>query len=115
MRHPDALAAIARRLMAMQGPDGLWGGFRLRPGESRDWVGAVAFTYGLKLNELSERRASLEDAFMNMTGGSVEYQAKGGETNNNGLLGGSIPAGAVAFAGDASKQDEQGTDKQGER
>ena len=45
----------------------------------------------------------------------MEYQAKGGETNNNGLLGGSIPAGAVAFAGDASKQDEQGTDKQGER
>ena len=80
-----------------------------------DWVGAVAFTDGLKLNELSERRASLEDAFMNMTGGSVEYQAKGGETKNNGLLGGSIPAGAVAFAGDASKQDEQSTDKQGER
>lgn len=42
MRHPDALVATARRLMAMQGPDGLWGGFRLRPGESRDWVGAVA-------------------------------------------------------------------------
>lgn len=35
-------AATARRLMGMQGRDGLWGGFRLRPGESREWVGALA-------------------------------------------------------------------------
>ncbi|WP_295044230.1 hypothetical protein, partial [uncultured Paracoccus sp.] len=45
MTRPDALdplAATARRLMAIQGPDGLWGGFRLHPGESRDWMGAVA-------------------------------------------------------------------------
>lgn len=42
MTPPDAMTATARRLMAMQGPDGLWGAFRLRPGESREWVGAVA-------------------------------------------------------------------------
>lgn len=42
MTPPDALTATTRRLMAMQGPDGLWGAFRLRPGESREWVGAVA-------------------------------------------------------------------------
>lgn len=44
-----------------------------------DYVGSVAFSYGLKLNELSERRASLEDAFMKMTGHSQEYQAKQNE------------------------------------
>lgn len=38
----EPAAATARRLMGMQGRDGLWGGFRLRPGESREWVGAVA-------------------------------------------------------------------------
>lgn len=42
MTQRDAMTATARRLMAMQGPDGLWGAFRLRPGESREWVGAVA-------------------------------------------------------------------------
>lgn len=64
--------------------------------KATDWIGAVAYSYGLKLNELSERRASLEDAFMNMTGQDVQYQAK---DNSNGLLGGSIPAGAVALGG----------------
>ncbi|MDQ1899319.1 hypothetical protein RAH32_02520 [Paracoccus sp. WLY502] len=42
MMTADILAVTARRLMAMQGPDGLWGAFRLRPGESREWIGAVA-------------------------------------------------------------------------
>lgn len=44
---------------------------------SSDHIGAIAYSYGLRLRELSERRASLEDAFMNMTGQSVEYTAKG--------------------------------------
>lgn len=42
MTAPDPLIATARRLIGMQGRDGLWGDFRMRPGESRDWVGAVA-------------------------------------------------------------------------
>lgn len=42
MTQANAMTATARRLMAMQGPDGLWGGFRLHPGESREWIGAVA-------------------------------------------------------------------------
>ncbi len=41
-----------------------------------DWVGALAYSYGLRLRELTQQRASLEDAFMNMTGQSVEYSAK---------------------------------------
>lgn len=46
--HQNPVPATARRLIAMQGADGLWGAFRLRPGESRDWIGAVA---GLALAE----------------------------------------------------------------
>ena len=41
-----------------------------------DWVGALAYSYGLRLRELTQQRASLEDAFMNMTGQAVEYSAK---------------------------------------
>lgn len=41
-----------------------------------DWVGALSYSYGLRLRELTEQRASLEDAFMNMTGHTVEYSAK---------------------------------------
>lgn len=39
---PCPVIATTRRLIALQGRDGLWGGFRLQPGESREWVGAVA-------------------------------------------------------------------------
>jgi ABC-2 type transport system ATP-binding protein len=41
-------------------------------------VGAIAFEQGILLNELSSQRASLEDAFMEMTRDSVEYRAGGG-------------------------------------
>ncbi|GAA1471586.1 ABC transporter ATP-binding protein [Corynebacterium felinum] len=44
-------------------------------GVSTDQVGQVAFSYGVSLFELSERRASLEEAFMEMTGHTVQYQA----------------------------------------
>lgn len=44
-------------------------------GRDTDWVGALAYTYGLRLRELSTRSASLEDAYMRMTGQSVEYHA----------------------------------------
>ncbi|MGO9752891.1 MAG: ABC transporter ATP-binding protein [Solirubrobacteraceae bacterium] len=38
-------------------------------------VGAVAARHGIVLHELIPQRASLEDAFMRLTGGSVEYHA----------------------------------------
>lgn len=41
-------------------------------------VGAIAFEQGILLNELSSQRASLEDAFMEMTRDSVEYRAGSG-------------------------------------
>lgn len=43
--------------------------------QATDHVGALAWSTGIMLNELSERRASLEDAFLQMTGDSVQYHA----------------------------------------
>lgn len=45
------------------------------PGQSSDRIGELAFQQGVMLHELSEVRPSLEDAFMRMTGDSVEYHA----------------------------------------
>ena len=50
------------------------------PNRDSDWVGALAYSYGLRLRELSEVRPSLEEAFMRMTGDSVEYQASVSQT-----------------------------------
>ncbi len=38
-------------------------------------IGAIAFEHGIPLNELSTQRASLEDAFMELTRDSVEFRA----------------------------------------
>lgn len=48
------------------------------PDRDTDWLGGLAYTYGLRVNELSQKSASLEEAFMQQTGHSVEYQAKAG-------------------------------------
>ncbi|WJZ03741.1 ATP-binding cassette domain-containing protein [Corynebacterium freiburgense] len=42
-----------------------------------DYIGDLAYSTQINIRELSERKASLEDAFMTMTGHAVEYQAKG--------------------------------------
>lgn len=41
---------------------------------SPDDIGRVAFSYGLMVLELAEHQASLEDAFIEMTGDAVDYQ-----------------------------------------
>ena len=41
-------------------------------------VGAIAFEHGIPLTELSTQRASLEDAFMELTRDSVEFRAGNG-------------------------------------
>lgn len=43
--------------------------------QSTDFIGQLAYSTGVPLNELSLKRASLEDAFMQMTGEDVQYQA----------------------------------------
>lgn len=45
------------------------------PDRTTDEIGALAFSTGVMLNELSLRQASLEDAFMEMTGDAVQYHA----------------------------------------
>lgn len=50
-------------------------------GSSTEEVGALAFTGGYQLRELSMRQASLEDAFMDSTGGAVQYQARADREN----------------------------------
>jgi ABC-2 type transport system ATP-binding protein len=53
-----------------------------------DKVGDVAFDKGIRLHELTTLRASLEEAFMELTGDSVEYRAEvpaGGITMGSGV------------------------------
>ncbi|MGV0388247.1 ABC transporter ATP-binding protein [Corynebacterium sanguinis] len=45
-----------------------------------DEIGAVAFRAGVQLAELSERRASLEDAYIRSTEGHIQYQAQPQDT-----------------------------------
>ena len=59
------------------------GFFRIR-GASAAQVGDLAASYGLTVHELREQRASLEEAFMALTGEDVEYHGTDG------------PAGGVA-------------------
>ena len=40
-----------------------------------DEIGAIAFDKGIKLALLEQRRASLEEAFMRLTGDAVQYQS----------------------------------------
>ncbi|MBC2681323.1 ABC transporter ATP-binding protein [Corynebacterium anserum] len=61
---------------------------------SSEQVGAIAHSHGVLLHELTERHASLEEAFMNITGQSVEY------TGNTAASGGT-PIAAHESAGTA--------------
>lgn len=49
------------------------------PNRSTDEIGALAFSEGFAVRELALRQASLEDAFMDSTTDSVQYQASGQE------------------------------------
>lgn len=45
------------------------------PDQTTDFVGNLAYSVGVPLTELTQKRASLEDAFMDMTSESVQYHA----------------------------------------
>ncbi|AWB82676.1 export ABC transporter ATP-binding protein [Corynebacterium yudongzhengii] len=47
------------------------------PDATSDDIGALAYSTGVLLTELTEKSASLEDAFFEMTQGSVQYRAAG--------------------------------------
>ncbi|MDV2433866.1 hypothetical protein RAE05_11280, partial [Corynebacterium tuberculostearicum] len=46
--------------------------------QTTDFLGQLAYSTGVPLNELSLKRASLEDAFMELTGDSVQYHGSTG-------------------------------------
>ena len=48
------------------------------PDRTSDEVGHLAFAAGVALSELSERRASLEEAYMRSTEGHAQYVSSGG-------------------------------------
>ena len=49
-------------------------------GVESGWIGRIAAEHGIELHELTPRRASLEAAFMELTGDSVEYRATAAST-----------------------------------
>jgi ABC-2 type transport system ATP-binding protein len=51
-------------------------GTMLVHGMTAEQVGDIAFEKGIRLHELAAVRASLEEAFMELTAGSVEYRAE---------------------------------------
>ncbi|AHH21960.1 putative ABC transporter, ATP-binding protein [Nocardia nova SH22a] len=55
-------------------------------GESSDAIGKLAGANSITLYELAPQHASLEEAFMRMTGGAVEYHAEGIEQVMGGAL-----------------------------
>ena len=65
------------------------------PSQSSEDIGALAFSTGVMLTELTERRASLEDAYIRRTEGAVQYAAAE-------LAGGRAPAPAAPSAPSAS-------------
>ncbi|MFD0904599.1 ATP-binding cassette domain-containing protein [Actinomadura sediminis] len=81
VRGPHA-GELAARLAARLGPEGA----RVRPGDggallvsgvTAEQVGTAAHAAGLPLFELTSVQASLEEAYMELTGSSVEYDAAG--------------------------------------
>lgn len=55
-------------------------------GEKSDKIGHIAGTNGITLYELAPVNASLEEAFMKMTGGDVQYHGEGVEAVMGGAL-----------------------------
>jgi ABC-2 type transport system ATP-binding protein len=65
-------AVASRGATAVAGDDGA---IEVR-GLSAEQIGDLAFTEGVRLHELATIRASLEEAFMELTASSVEYHAE---------------------------------------
>lgn len=73
-------------------------------GASTEQVGELAAAHNITLHELSAQRASLEEAFMQMTAGSVEYHAHSTDTAAGPPPGAGTPPPADPPAGDGAPQ-----------
>ncbi|MCK8677486.1 ABC transporter ATP-binding protein [Streptomyces lichenis] len=104
LRSPEPVrlreALTAGGLAVAEGPDGVLE----VDGASTEQVGDLAGAQGITLHELSAQRASLEEAFMQMTAGAVEYHAHHGSA-----------AGPVAAGPDAAGQAADGAEPRGPR
>ncbi|MEU6059910.1 ABC transporter ATP-binding protein [Streptomyces sp. NPDC047097] len=104
LRSPEPVrlreALTAGGLAVAEGPDGVLE----VDGASTEQVGDLAGAQGITLHELSAQRASLEEAFMQMTAGAVEYHAHHGSA-----------AGPVAAGPDAAGQAVDGAEPRGPR
>lgn len=70
------LAAVLTTAGASVEPEGSPGTERIAvTGLPADRIGALAFENRIRLHELTTRSASLEEAFMELTADSIEYQA----------------------------------------
>ena len=86
---PDVLAKAVSEAAASAGSGGAAGtpstatanadGSLIVRGLTSDQVGDLAFEHGVRLHELTVVRASLEEAFMELTADSVEYRAGEGQ------------------------------------
>jgi ABC-2 type transport system ATP-binding protein len=72
---PDALVRAVAAAGGTLGGDGDPGELEVR-GLSEQRVGDIAFAHGVRLHHLAPSRASLEQAFMELTADSVEYHAR---------------------------------------
>jgi ABC-2 type transport system ATP-binding protein len=70
---PDVLAKVVEQAGATVRDDG--GGQLTVSGLTADRIGDLAFDSAVRLHELAPAQASLEEAFMELTGSSVEFRA----------------------------------------
>ncbi|MBJ8339612.1 ATP-binding cassette domain-containing protein [Antrihabitans sp. YC3-6] len=84
----DALRSllIARGLTVREDGESESGPALLVVGATTEVIGAAAGENGVTLFELSAQRGSLEEAFMKLTGGDVQYHAEGMEEVMGGAL-----------------------------
>ena len=71
-RAPELREALTRRQVAVHGIDE---GLLEVDGLSGEQIGEIALAAGIVISELTPQQASLEEAFMSLTGDSVEYHA----------------------------------------
>jgi ABC-2 type transport system ATP-binding protein len=82
VRSPQAVElrdALARREVEVHGVEQ---GLLEVSGLSGEQIGEIALQARIVISELTPRQASLEEAFMSLTGESVEYHASAGEEND---------------------------------
>jgi len=72
---PVALARAVTAAGGTVGAVGDHGDMQVR-GLTEEQVSDIAFANGIRLHHLAQTRASLEQAFMELTAGSVEYRAE---------------------------------------